>query len=95
MTVTLEPTPEMWLAPINGTRVPLRVWRGTTSGGLAIEAHVLAITPANKDASATEALRAELPPFMVRARDLYAIDLTSETEGALQINKPGLEPPNV
>ena len=42
MKTVLEPTPEVWDAPINGVKVPVRVWRGATEGGVAIEAHKLA-----------------------------------------------------
>jgi|GEM_PF-1749970 len=76
MNITLEPTPELYDAPINGVKVPVRIWVGYTSAGIPIEAYVLTITPDNKlDA---ERLAAEMPPFMVPSRHLFKVDLGSE-----------------
>lgn len=71
MKVTLEPTPEMWDGNINGVTVPFRIWAGQTEGGIKIEAYVFAITPnVGED---EERFRAELPNFMVPARDIADI----------------------
>lgn len=94
MKIVLEPTPELYQAPVNGVHVPVRIWRGRTLGGTPIEAYVLSITPDNEADS--ERLQAELPPFMVHSRDLYDIDTRSEAERRAQhIHETGEEPPNV
>jgi hypothetical protein len=77
MKATLEPTPELYRAPINGVQVPVRIWRGATGGGVPIEAYVLSITP--DDAADQERLRAELPPFMRHSREMYDIDTRAES----------------
>lgn len=74
LSIQIEPTPEMYDAPINGVQVPVRVWKGYTQGGVQIEAYVLSIVP--HDDEAVRALMAELPSFMRPSRELYAIDLT-------------------
>jgi hypothetical protein len=71
MHIKIEPTPELYNGPINGVEIPLRIWKGRTEGGVEIEAYVLAITPNN--AQDWERLRVELPEFMVRARQAFAI----------------------
>jgi len=76
MNITLEPTPELYDAPINGVKVPVRIWVGYTSAGIPIEAYVLTITP--DSALDAKRLEAELPPFMVPSRHLFKIDLGSE-----------------
>lgn len=85
MKATLEPTPELFQAPINGVRVPCRVWRGTTEGGVPIEAYVLSIVPdppiPDLMAELSDQLKAELPPFMVPSRQLLDIDLDDEAAG--------------
>ena len=75
MRIDIEPTEEMWAAGINGTRVPVRIWRGQTDNGAQIEAYVLSIVPCT-DADAAK-LRECMPSWMVRSRDLYAIDVDS------------------
>ena len=71
MKIYLEPTPELYLAPINGVDVPVRIWRGATNSGLPIEAYVLSITPDNDDDSPL--LKAELPAFMKPSRQTFKI----------------------
>ena len=94
MKVVLEPTPELYQAPINGAHVPVRIWRGRTLSGTPIKACVLSII-ANDEGDA-DRLQAELPLFMVRSRDLYDIDARSEAEHRAQhINQTGEELPNV
>jgi hypothetical protein len=72
MKIEIEPTPELYEAPINDVLVPVRIWRGRTSGGVAIEAYILSVTP--NDPADSDRLRSELPPFMGRSRDTYKID---------------------
>lgn len=74
MKATLEPTSELYEAPINGVRVPVRIWKGLTEGGVRIEAYVLSITPDNSEDS--NRLRDELPDFMVPSRQMYNIDMS-------------------
>ncbi len=71
MKINIEPTPELYNAPINGVSVPVRIWRGFTDNGIAIEAYVLSITP--DDEGEHEKLKAALPFFMVPSRTLYRI----------------------
>lgn len=72
MNITIEPTPEMYAAPIDGKVIPVRIWTGHTDGGIPVEAYVLSITP--NDVADVDRLRASLPFFMVPSRKLYAID---------------------
>jgi len=74
MEMHIEPTPELYEAPINGVMVPVRIWHGFTSGGVAIEAYVLSITPV--DHADSVALKAELPSFMRPSRDMFHIDVS-------------------
>jgi hypothetical protein len=71
MRIDIEPTPELYDAPINGVIVPVRIWRGTTNNGANIEAYVLSITP-DSDEDAVK-LKAELPFFMTPSRQQYQI----------------------
>jgi hypothetical protein len=71
MMITLEPTEEMYSAPIDGVEVKVRIWRGRSANGVAIEAYVLAITPV--DPSDQALLQSQLPPFMRPARQVYQI----------------------
>lgn len=64
MNVLLEPTPEIDWFIINGGRVPLRIWRGATDGGIAIEAYVLSIVPVDHADDAR--LKEAIPEFMSR-----------------------------
>ena len=94
MKIVIEPTPELYQAPINGVHVPVRIWRGRTLSGTPIKACVLSIIP--NDEGDADRLQAELPPFMVRSRDLYDINTRSEAERRAQhIHEAGEEPPNV
>lgn len=71
MKITIEPTPEIYEAPVNGVNVPVRIWRGVTEDGVHLEAYVLAVTPnENED---LEKFRQGLPQFMVRASQMYQI----------------------
>lgn len=72
MYLTIEPTEEMYNAPINGQLIPIRIWHGYTEGGIAVEAYVLAIGP-DSPLDATR-FGAELPAFMKRSHEMYDID---------------------
>jgi hypothetical protein len=76
MRIDIEPTPEMYDAPINGQKIPVRIWRGFSDNGVALEAYVLSITPDQDDD--TQKLRDSLPFFMVPSRVMYRIDATDE-----------------
>lgn len=77
MKIVVAPTLEIWDAPINGVKVPVRIWVGYTEGGIAIEAYVLSITP---DAVAdSPRLNAEMPGFMRPSRETFVIDTGGET----------------
>lgn len=80
MKATIEPTPELYDAPINGVKVPVRIWKGTTEGGVAIEAYVLSITPDN-DADAPR-LKVELPAFVRPSRETFTIDTSERSADA-------------
>lgn len=81
----------MYDAPINGVLVPVRIWSGTTAGGVPIEAYVLAITP-NEETDVAR-LKAELPPFMSPAREKYTIDVgDAMQQRAEHIHRTGEEP---
>ncbi len=71
MRIDIEPTPELYDAPINGVAVPVRIWRGFTDNGAAIEAYVLMITPDSDEDQVK--LKAGLPFFMVPSRVAYQI----------------------
>lgn len=71
MKIHLEPTEEIYDAPINETKVPVRIWHGFTENGIDIEAYVLSITPDNP--ADVDKLRAELPAYFKRSRDAYKI----------------------
>lgn len=71
MRVDLEPTEEIYQAPINGVFVPVRIWRGFTDNGAGIEAYILSITP-NTDEDRVK-LKAALPFFMVRSQHMYQV----------------------
>jgi hypothetical protein len=85
MKATLEPTPEMFDAPINGVGVPTRIWKGTTGGGVPIEAYVLSITPDND--LDRQRLQAELPAFMQHSRDAYTIATDGESADSIEKTK--------
>ena len=72
--ITVKPTQEIWNATINGTVIPLRVWEGVTSGGLAIDAYVLSIVPDDD----TGQLSKELPSFMVKSREMFTIEVEDD-----------------
>ncbi len=91
MKVTLEPTAEIFEAPVNGVKVPMRVWVGQTEGGVAIGAYVLSIVPIDTGDHAR--MKAELPSFMRPSRDVFTIDTRSEAEKRAQhIHDTGQEP---
>jgi len=71
MRIEIEPTPELYDAPINGVTVPVRIWRGFTDNGAAIEAYVLSITPNSEEDQVK--LKAGLPFFMAPSRNMYQI----------------------
>jgi hypothetical protein len=64
MKITIEPTREIYNAPINDTIVPVRMWRGRTEDGIEIEVYILAIAPA-QDAD-VEQIRRQFPTGSVR-----------------------------
>jgi hypothetical protein len=72
MRITIEPTCELHNAAINDTIIPVRTWRGWTSGGIEIEAYLLAIAPVS-EADAPQ-LQDEFPPFLLPALTLKTID---------------------
>jgi hypothetical protein len=72
MKATMEPTPEIWVAIFNGVRIPLRIWKGTTPGGVMIEAHVLAIMPVNGEQQ--ESLKSEMPAYMYPFSNNYDLE---------------------
>ncbi len=67
--ITIHPTEEMYEMPINGVKLPVRIWTGKTAGGIEIEAYVASITP-NKDEE-DKALQEELG--LRRSRHVYQI----------------------
>ena len=69
--IDIEPTPELYAAPINGVNVPVRIWRGFTNNGAKIEAYVLSITPDTDEDQ--DKLNQALPLFMVRSNRMYQI----------------------
>ena len=71
MKITIEPTCELHNAAINDTIIPTRTWRGTTSGGVEIEAYVLAIAPVSQAGAAQ--LQEEFPPFLLHSLVLKRI----------------------
>lgn len=71
MRIDIEPTPEMFDAPINGVIVPVRIWRGFADSGVPIEAYVLSITA--DESADVEKLRSTLPFFMTPSRQMYQI----------------------
>jgi hypothetical protein len=71
--MTIEPTPEVYEVPVNGVKVPMRVWHGYTAGGVEVEAYVFSIVPEHGEQ--TKSLRAELPEFMRPTREVCKIDL--------------------
>ena len=73
MKLTIEPTLEIYDAPINGVKVPVRIWQGVSEGGVAVEVYVLSVTP--KRAEDLAALRREVPEFMRLSRETYRIDV--------------------
>lgn len=86
MRIDIEPTPELYDAPVNGVTVPVRIWRGHTDNGASVEAYVLAVTPDTADDQAK--LKAALPSFMVPARQMYQI----ADHGQEAADGPGLLP---
>ena len=72
MRITIEPTCELHNAAINDTIIPVRTWRGWTSGGIEIEAYLLAIAPVS-EADGPQ-LQDEFPPFLLPALTLKTID---------------------
>lgn len=69
--ITIEPTEEMYDAPINDVIIPVRVWKGRAPDGTAIHAYVLSFGVEYEIDDA--ALKAQLPSFMKRTRQVYAI----------------------
>src|SRR4051812_13096253 len=72
MQILIEPTPELDDMRINGTTVPVRIWRGVTQAGAAVEVLVLSVIP-NSETDST-VFKTELPDFMVPSRQVYEID---------------------
>lgn len=91
MKITIEATAEIFEAPINGTKVPVRVWTGQTEGGIGIEAYVLSIVP--KEPLDHARMASELPGCMRPSSQMFTIDTRSDTEKRAQhIHETGLEP---
>ncbi len=72
MLITMQPTEEMYDAPINGQDVPVRIWIGMTDKNTKVEVLVLSVI-ATGDNDAYEQFKTELPDYMVPNRRLYAI----------------------
>lgn len=95
MKITITPTRELYDVPINGQAVPTRIWSGVTEGGVVVEAYVISIVPVQ--ASDTERLRAELPDFMVRSRQMYRVGdnerepLDADGDGRADVDGYGVE----
>ncbi len=68
--IMMEPTEEMYDAPINGQKIPVRIWIGKTDKGTEVEVLVLSIIPEAED---LEQFKTELPDFMKLSRKTYAI----------------------
>ena len=73
MSITIEPTPEVFEVPVNGVKVPTRVWVGTTDKGTRIDVYVFSIVPTDSND-----LAAELPGFMRQTREVCTINLGEE-----------------
>jgi hypothetical protein len=92
MQITIEPTEEKYLAPVNGVQVPTRIWLGVTEGGINIEAYVLSIVPLNEFDAADFKAECQADECLKPSRELYAIDTRSEQEKRAQsIHETGME----
>lgn len=76
MRVIAEPTPEMDELSINGVKVPVRIWRGTTYGGIELEILVLSFMSVNSADHAR--LQAEQPSYIKPSRDTFKIAFPDE-----------------
>lgn len=65
------PTPDVWHPKINGTQIPLRIWRAITTSGIKVDMHVLSIVAHVPEV--TEKLRAELPSYFQRSAGAFDI----------------------
>jgi hypothetical protein len=77
MKVSIEPTEEIWEAPVNGVRVPLRVYRGKTEGGVPCDVYVLSIVP---DEGHRAAFMVERPEYMRPSRNALQVDLDPQSK---------------
>lgn len=76
MKITIEPTREMVNITLDGNAVAMRIWRGTSEGGVPVEMYVVSVVP---DENFIEQFKKEVPPFMMPSRQAYAIgDFTKE-----------------
>jgi hypothetical protein len=72
MKIIIQPTCELHNAAINDTVIPVRTWRGTTSGGVEIEAYLLAVAPVSQ--ADTSMLKKEFPPYLLQSLAVKRID---------------------
>ena len=75
MQVKVEPTPEMFSVPVHGVMVPVRIWRGVTESGVAMDLYVFSVVP---DEDCRDQFELEKPGYMKRTRDVCHIDLEEE-----------------
>jgi len=70
-TITISPTEHNFDVPINGTKVPTRIWYGVTDSGIQIEAYIVSIVPYDEEENGLHnwAIKAGL----TRSRDKYDI----------------------
>lgn len=73
MKIELEATPELYEVPINDTFVRVRIWKGKTDSGIAIEAYILSIVPKDKSIKAIAKFVEQLPSFMRPTREINKI----------------------
>ena len=74
MKISISPTEEMCSLEelcMDPEKCFLRVWQGTTEGGVAVEAYVLTIVP---DKEGFEKFKTELPDFMFSSSAMQNIE---------------------
>jgi len=69
--ITIEPTDENFDVPVNGTKVPTRIWFGFTDSGIRIEAYVVSIVPYDDGDQGLHEWA--VSAGLVRSRDKYDI----------------------
>ena len=70
--ITISPTDENFDVPINGVKVPCRVWIGITDSGAELEAYVVSIVPERGESKKDFHDWAD-KAGLVRSRDKYDI----------------------